>query len=388
MTERKIKVAFDATACLGLQTGIGRFTSETLGELAHDSSLDLNVFAVTWRGREDLKSHCPPSVRVVKRPFAARPLHTTWQRWNVPPIEWWTGAIDVVHGTNYVVPPTRRGASVVTVHDLTPLRFPELANEHTRTFPRLIARAIARGAWVHTSSNFVANEVREHFAVADDRVVSIPGGVTALGEPTVLSDGRAGVRLAGGERYILALGTIEPRKDLPALVDAFDELSRSDATLRLVLAGSTGWSAEAVDRAIARSHASERIVRLGRIDENQRAALLRGATVLAYPSRYEGFGLPPLEAMDAGTPVVCTDAGSLPEVVGDAARMVSAEALIDDRAQGIADLAQALRSVIDDSEVRSELIARGKARAAHFTWAKTARGYADLYRAASMSATS
>ncbi len=388
MIERKIKVAFDATACLGLQTGIGRFTSETLGELAHDSSLDLNVFAVTWRGRDDLKTHCPPSVRVVKRPFAARPLHLAWQRLNFPPIEWWTGAIDVVHGTNYVVPPTRHGASVVTVHDLTPLRFPELADEHTRTFPRLIGRAIARGAWVHTSSNFVANEVREHFAVAEDRVVSVPGGVTGLGEPTALSDARAGGKLAGSDRYILALGTIEPRKDLPALVDAFAELSRSDATLRLVLAGSTGWGADAVDRAIARCHANERIVRLGRIDENQRAALLRGATVLAYPSRYEGFGLPPLEAMDAGTPVVCTDAGSLPEVVGDAAKMVSAAALVDDRTQGITDLAQALQSVIDDPEMQGELIAKGKDRAAQFTWAKTAQGFAALYRAAFASAAS
>jgi glycosyltransferase involved in cell wall biosynthesis len=305
-----------------------------------------------------------------------------WRRSDHPVIERWTGEIDVVHGPNFVVPPTRDAARVVTVHDLTPVRFPELSTRDTLEYPGLVRRAIADGAWVHTHSAFVAAEIVDHFAVHPDRVVVIPSGVSPLAPETDTSDAARGRSIAGAARYVLALGTSEPRKDLPALVAAFDCIAESDAEVRLVLAGPEGWGIDALRDAVARATHGRRIVQVGRVGEDERAALLRGASVLAYPSRYEGFGLPPLEAMAAGTPVVSTDAGALAEVVCPAAEVVSSRLLAEDRPAGIEALAVALARVLTDDVRRAELIAAGTEHAARYTWGSTAARLADLYHRA------
>lgn len=377
-----IRVGFDATACLGVRTGVGRFASEVLTRIADRADLDVTVFAVSWRGRDALRAVVPPGVHVVTRPMAARPLRLAWMRADRPWIETWTGAIDLVHGPNYVVPPARHAARIATVHDLTPLRFPELANRDTRAYPALIARAVADGAWIQTDSEFVRSEIVEAFDVDPQRVVVIPYGVTPLGEPTAVSDAARGRTVAGMDRFVLALGTLEPRKDLPALVEAFDVLAGELGDIGLVVAGPDGWGTDAVEQAIDRARHRTRIVRLGHVDEPTRAALLRGATVLAYPSRYEGFGLPPLEAMAAGTPVVCTDAGSLPEVLGDAARFVDARALRVDRRAGVAGLTEALADVVTNDDLRGDLVERGRRRAERYTWDATAEAMVELYRRA------
>ncbi len=380
--ERVIRVAFDATACLGVRTGVGRFAYEVLQRLGRYDDLDVVAFAVSWRGRDGLADAVPPGVRVVTGPMAARPLRLAWSRSDHPRIETWTGPVDVVHGPNYVVPPSRHAARIVTVHDLTPLRFPDLANRDTRGYPTFIARAVAAGAWVQTPTEFVRTEVIEHFGVAPERIVAVPYGVTAPRRESPATDATAGRRLAGADRYVLALGTVEPRKDLTALIEAFDRLAHADEQIALVIAGQDGWGAEAVTAAIGRARHAERITRLGHVDEAARAALLRGAAVLAYPSRYEGFGLPPLEAMDLGVPVVCTDAGSLPEVLGDAAEFVDAALLETDRRAGVTALADALAAVTTVDRRRDELIARGRVRAARYSWDTTAASIAALYRRA------
>ena len=363
---RRLRVAVDATPLLGSRTGIGVFTHELLAHLP-DQGVDPVAYATSWRGRRALSGLVPPGVAVAARPQAARPLRAVWARSDLAPIEWWTGAVDVVHGPNYVVPPTRAAAAVVTVHDLTFVHHPEMSTAATLAYPRLIARAVARGAWVHTESTFVAAELTAELAVPADRITVVPLGVT----PPPPGDPARGRALAGAERYVLAVGTIEPRKDHPLLVTAFELLADDDPDLRLVIAGPDGWGADALTARIAASPRRDRIVRLGWVDDTDRAALLRGAAVLAFPSRYEGFGLPPLEAMAVGTPVVATAVGAVPEVVGDAAELVAA---------GDADaLAGALARVLTDAPRRAELVARGTARAAHFGWDRCARGLAGLY---------
>jgi glycosyltransferase involved in cell wall biosynthesis len=167
---------------------------------------------------------------------------------------------------------------------------------------------------------------------------------------------------------------VEPRKDHPTLVRAFaaDAHSGPLGGVRLVLAGPDGWGTEALDAALARSPAADRVTRLGWVDDAARADLLAGASVLAYPSRYEGFGLPPLEAMAAGVPVVATAVGAVPEVVGDAAVLVPPG---DPEA-----LAEALRAVLLDAEQADDLRRRGRARVAAFDWDRTVDGLVDLYR--------
>ncbi|MBK5223749.1 MAG: glycosyltransferase family 4 protein [Acidimicrobiia bacterium] len=367
MSSPRLRVALDATSLLGPLTGVGVFTSALLHHLPSD--IDVVAYATSWRGRGRLSAQLPTHVTASTRPQAARPLREIWRRANWPPIELWTGPVDVVHGTNFVVPPTRAG-SVVSVHDLTFHHHPEMCTAPTLQYPSLIRRAIARGAWVHTDSQFVADEVVEVYGAAPERVVAVPLGV----HPPVHADAAEGHRIAGGDRYVVAVGTVEPRKDLPLLVEAFDELAATDPELRLVHAGPDGWGADAFTERIDRSPHRDRIVRLGWVDDATRSALLHGAAVLAYPSRYEGFGLPPLEAMSVGTPVVATAVGSLPEVLGDAAILVPPS--------DASALAEALALVIDDVAERARLVRLGIARATHHRWDRCAAGMVALYRRA------
>ncbi len=378
-----ISVAFDATACLGHTTGVGTFVGEALTGLAARDDVEVTAYALSWRGRGRLVTVVPPGVRVATRPAAARPLRRLWLRSDFPPAEWLTGRVGIVHGPNYVVPPTRHAAAVVSVFDLTPLRYPELSNADTLDYPRLIERAIGRGAWIHTCSEFIATEIREHFDVDDNRVVVVPAGVRPAGLPRSRDPvGDIVGRLShAGDPFLLALGTVEPRKDLPALVAAFDRLAEERPSLRLVIAGPDGWGTDELREAIAGVATRDRIDRVGWVGEAERAALLANASVLVYPSRYEGFGLPPLEAMAASTPVVTTDAGALPEVVGEVTHMVSAQLLAEDRDAGIRALGDAIAEVLDeDDEAHRRRIARGHERIAELSWERTVDGLVELYR--------
>ena len=227
---------------------------------------------------------------------------------------------------------------------------------------------------MHTISHAVAEEVRSLHPEAADRVVAVPLAVDRPPPPQPATSGTRGRHLAGGDRYVLSIGTAEPRKDLPGLVRAFDAVAARDDDVRLVLAGPDGIGTEALDDAVALSPHRRRIVRVGWIDDDARLALLRGARVVAYPSRYEGFGLVPLEALATGTPVVATTTGAIPEVLGDGGLLV---------APGDVDaLAGALERVLTDEQLVSSLLRRGSARVDAYSWTETVGGIVDLYRAA------
>ena len=375
----RLKVALDATPLLGVRTGVGSFCAGALGALAVRAELEVTAFAVSWRRRRELLPLLPRGVGSLQRAMPARPLHLAWAHLPGPPVEWFIGPVDVVHGTNYVVPPSRRAARVVTVHDLTTVRYPQLCDAPSLEFPRLVRRAVASGAFVHTPSRFVAEEVVAEFGVDPGRVRAVHLGIPVHGggahDDTDDADAaRADCPPNGTGRYVLALGTIEPRKDYPSLVRAFGVVAEKLHDVALVIAGPDGWGSDALEVALGASRRRDRIVRLGHVPSSRFDRLLAQAAVVAYPSVYEGFGLVPLEAMAAGVPVVATTAGAIPEVTGDGALLVP---------PGDVDaLAEALLKALTDEAERAALIERGLHRAGSFSWQECAAGLADLYAAA------
>ncbi len=366
-----LPVLFDATSLLDTPTGVGVFAREVLDGLAAHPDVAMTAFAVSWRGRDRLARIVPSGVDVRSRPIPARLARPLWRHGRWPSARWLAGPGQVVHGPNHVVPPGGGAAELVTVHDLTAVHYPELCTPDVRQWPALLRRSLDRGAWVHAVSHAVGDELRDLNPDAVDRVVVIPNGMRRPPEETPASSAAVGRRLAGGDRYVLALGTVEPRKDLPSLVAAFDQVAAENSDLRLVIAGPDGWGAEALTAARDRAIHRRRIVRLGWVGGDERLALLRGASVLAYPSRYEGFGLVPLEALAVGTPVVATNVPAVAEVVTDAALLVDV---------GDADaLAGALAETLAGGPDTVGRLERGQARVDAYSWDTTVDMLAALY---------
>jgi glycosyltransferase involved in cell wall biosynthesis len=363
-----LRVAVDATPLLGARTGIGIFTHALLRGLGERDDVEACGFPISVSGRRDLAEALPPGVDPRTPPLPARPLHAIWRRSSRPRLDALLGRPDVIHGPNFVVPPAR-AARVATVHDLTTLRYPELCHAATLAFPALVRRAAAEGAWIHTPSHAVRDEVVAELGLDPDRVVAVPNGFDApQGDP------EAGRRIAGVDRYVLAVGTVEPRKDLPALVAAADRLAADHPDLVVVHAGGDGWQVERLEEALAAAEHPERFRRLGHVAHDQLGHLYAGARVFAYPSVYEGFGIPVLEAMSAGVPVVTTDVPAVREVAGGAAAVVPV---------GDVDaLAGALARAWSDEAWRAEAAARGRARCAAYSWDACVDGVVELYRSA------
>jgi glycosyltransferase involved in cell wall biosynthesis len=325
-------------------------------------------FMISLRGHAQLHRVLPMGVEYLNLALPARPLLASWQRWYQPDLRWLFRGYDVVHGTNFVVPPVKGIATVVTVHDLTPLLYPHLCRPEVLGFPTLVRHAIGAGAIVHTPSEFVRAQVLDYFGAEPSRVVAIAHGVTPLvSNPSPPSIARQ----LDGRPYILAMSTLEPRKGLVYLVRAFERIGSRHPDVRLVLTGQPGWGMDELLAEFRGPAVAERILLPGYVSDQERSWLLRNAHVFAYPSLYEGFGLPLLEAMSVGTPVVTTNVGAIVEVAAEAAMMVPPRA--------VEELAQALEVLLDESETRAAMIERGYARAAQFSWKTNGEQMAALY---------
>lgn len=353
-----LRVAFDVGPLAGPRTGVGHAVAAMRESLMGVGDLDLAEYIVSFRSR------LAPGTR--RLPLPAMAAHRMWAITDRPRFDRFLGTPDVVHGTNYVVPPCR-APRVVSVYDCWFLRHPALAARAVHHAGQVLRRAIAGGATVHASSGSTASEIADLFPGA--RVATIPLAALPVPAPSVDPP----IPPLVGRPYIASIGTLERRKNVPILVEAFALLAAEHDDILLVLAGADGDDRAAINAAIdlLDPATARRVVMTGRVDEGARSWLLRNAAVLAYPSLDEGFGFPVLDAMQVGVPVVGSNRGSIPEVCGPAALLSDAD--------NAAALAANIVSAVVDTDVRGRLIAAGSAQVETFSWSRCAADLAALY---------
>jgi glycosyltransferase involved in cell wall biosynthesis len=359
-----MRIAVDARPLEERPTGVGRYLegllTAWLGERTGDTFVLLSPRRVT----------VPPSLEGRVEVAPSRPLPgTVWLQAAAGPAASRASA-DAFFGALGIVPLAGGPPSVATVHDLTPLLFPEWHSWKNRLgFTPFIGGTVRVAQRIATVSEHTRRDLVARFPGAAEKTVVVHNGVSI------------GVARTGGpppndsRPYILSLGTVEPRKNLPRLIEAMESIwDRRPDFPDLVLAGGSGWGVPDLGSQLAASRHAARIRPAGYLAGDERARWMAGARVFAYPSLYEGFGLPPLEAMALGTPVVASSASSLPEVVGDAGLLPDPE--------DVGAIARALERAEDDEAFRRAAAVRGPARAAFFTWSSAARKMRALFEEA------
>jgi glycosyltransferase involved in cell wall biosynthesis len=354
------------------QTGLSRYETRLAQHLSRFEDVDLVLYA--QRGAELTQGIEPATWKTPPFDVANPAARILWEQSGMA-IQARRDQLELFHGLAFVVPPIWRGPSVVTIHDLAFLKLAGHApGRRVAYLSKMTKSSVERANRVITVSAQTKQDVIEIYGVDADLVDVTPLGVSE-GLTPLSPDERAAFRAKQGlERpAILFLGTLEPRKNLPMLLNAFDRIATT-TDAELILAGAQGWLSDELTAALAGVIHRERVRLTGFIPESELRQWLGSVDLFAFPSRYEGFGMPPLEAMACGTPVVASNVSSLPEVLGEAALLVDPD---DDEA-----IADAMLRVLEDAALAADLRARGIAQAARFTWSETARLTRESYRRA------
>jgi glycosyltransferase involved in cell wall biosynthesis len=357
-----VRVLIDYRAALRERSGVGEYTHQLVralldrGRRLAGQPIDLTVFSSSSKDRLATDPELAGAT-LVDRQIPVRLLNLAWHRLGWPSAELLAGgSFDIAHSLHPLLMPSTRAAQVVTIHDLNFMRHPERTRAEIRRDYRSLARQHAhRADQVIVVSQFTAREVERLLDVSSDRIsICSPGGPGWVPRTVQPTNG-----------YLLFFGTLEPRKNLGTLLDAYELLtSRRSDLPDLVLAGKvTDQSGPWIER-IGRPPLNSRVRSLGYVPPAQRQSLYAGARILVQPSFEEGFGLPVLEAMTIGVPVVAANAGALPEVGGDAVLLAAPS--------DPAALAAAIERLLDDEAMVSVCVDRGIARAAEYTWDRTA----------------
>jgi glycosyltransferase involved in cell wall biosynthesis len=344
------------------RTGVSRYIEELIRHLALIGG-DTELLAYISRTFE------PASWESVQLRRSALPVENPAARigWEFAwlPVATRRDRLDVFHGTVNAVPGGIRAATAVTVHDLAFLRYPEQVTAKRYQYLKwVIESSVQRSDLVLTPSQATRSDIVDAFGIAPEKIVATPLGVDARFRP-VSAESISTVRnyFALERPYVLAVGTLEPRKNLPMLLRAFAAL-QTEIPHDLVFAGPGGWLMDDLEQSIADLGIQGRVRRIGFADDGALVALYSGADLVAVPSIYEGFGLAVIEAMATGAPVLTSNVSSLPEVAGDAAILIDP--------MNLESIVEGLREGLRSNDLRSRLRVAGPARAAQFTWERTA----------------
>lgn len=369
-----MKVALELQPCSGLRSGVGMFAYELASRLKPTPDLEFEGNLFNFMNREhskDALASIGMPVRICSG-MSYGVYRRIWSRFSVPYNWLFPDRADVTHFFNYIVPPKVEGRVIDTIHDMAYLLFPEtLDPKNLRRLTKDIDYSIERSDILVTVSESTKKDLIRLLHVPESKVRVIYNGVQA--KESTLPFSKLQSRFGLTQPYILYVGNLEPRKNIGRLIRAYAKLKR-EANLphRLVLAGQKGWMYDDIFHTVSSEGLEDDVLFTGYASEADKAALYRYASVFAYPSLYEGFGIPIVEAMAAGVPVVCSCTSSMPEVAGDAALLVN---------PGDTDaIAEAIYRLLTDEALRNSKIALGKVQAAKFSWNKSADNLISLYR--------
>lgn len=380
------RIGIDVTAALTQGGGIGRYTRELVHALvAEDPATSYRLFSARPPRNPPVPDSLPVAahVRHCPAPLDERWLYRLWYRARLPlPVQTFTGPLDLFHSPDFVLPPVSgRIPTILTVHDLSFVHYPE-------TFPaRLVAylnavvpRSVARATHVLADSEATRRDLADLWNVPAARLSVLYSGVNARFRPVTDADELAAVRRRyglGDRPVVLAVGTVQPRKNYELLVRAFGRIA-GQCPHQLVIAGGVGWLADGLRETVRAQGLEERVRLTGFVDDADLPALYATADLFVFPSLYEGFGLPLLEAMACGVPVVSSDASSLPEVARVDEGGEPAAVLLPP--QDEAQWAATMLSLLNDAAARQWLVVAGRAQAQRFTWQRAAGQLLALYR--------
>lgn len=361
------RIVFELQPCCGKPSGIGLYAYELARRMENTDELSFGGRVFNFLGRND-NSASLSGISMPIRENRVMPYGVYRRIWNAVPLPYemmFGSRADVSVFFNYIVPPRISGKIVNTICDMTYLRFPETMN--TRNLKRIgegIQRSIDKSSRIITISEFSKQEIMDLLHVPQE-VISVVPCAPSLTSKAVEYEALK-KRYGLSKPYVLYVGTIEPRKNLIRLIRAFDMIKRETGMEhQLILAGGPGWNNEAIYLAAEQAACREDIRFIGYVSAEEKNALYQHASLLAFPSLYEGFGMPPLEAMYWDCPVICADAASLPEVAGAAACLVNA---LDE-----ADIAQGMWRILSDESYADELRRNGHDQLKKYSWDASAR---------------
>lgn len=370
-----MRIGFDARLVHYQQAGIGQYIIHLMQGLARVADLGAHGQKQSpyqlwvFRSRKAPPFKLPAWVRQAK---LWTPSHHRFESAALT-TELTGKRLALLHSPDFIPPFGGRFRSVITIHDLNFIHFPQFLTPQSARYYGQIDRAVQRADHILTDSDWTREDVIRHLDVPPERVTTVHLAAAPVYRPiTDRQEVRRAVNRYGlPSDFIIFVGTLEPRKNVPTLLRAFHDLRQRAYDVHLAIVGRKGWLYEEVFAALTKFKLADHVHFLENVPYEDLARLYNAASCLTLPSHYEGFGLPPLEAMACGTPVVVSDRSSLPEVVGDAGLLVDPDSPEE--------LSAALARVLDDSELRTSLRQRGLARSSEFSWAKAAHQTMAVY---------
>ena len=369
-------VTIDYTPAYEQGGGIGRYVRDLVNALAAaDQKTDYRLFVA---GANIANLPAAPGENFVWRATTLTPrwLARLWHRAQIPlPVDVFTGKSDLYHATDFVLPPVSRGTrTLLTVHDLSFVRVPEAASPNLKAYlDKVVPRSVHRADHILADSAATRQDLIDLYGVSPDKITVLLSGVDQRFQPASTIDQqvvRTKYQLADWP-YVFSVGTVQPRKNYGRIIEALAQLRSTGSPLHLVVAGGRGWLEDPIYATVQATGMADRVHFIGFADEADLNALYSAAACVAFPSLYEGFGLPVLEAMACGVPVFTSNRSSLPEVAGDVAPMVDP--------YDTAAIAQAIHNLTEDEPLRQQLIQVGFEHIKAFTWAQSAAQLYEIY---------